>query len=131
MMLWDRQDPFVEHYTSMGTTVASSSYCDILMNHLRPTIRSECQGLLSTGVLLHHDNAGQQTANCLYDSKRDQGHLSVPPILHTCLTSPIAISKSLKHSRWLLLERLSNPTKIYTRGNAQVATYAARGLFFF
>lgn len=61
MMLWDRQERFVEHYTSMGTTVASPSYCDILMNHLRPAIRSECQGLLSTGALLHHDNDGQQT----------------------------------------------------------------------
>jgi len=27
---------------------------------LKPTIRLECQGLFSTGVLLHNDNARQQ-----------------------------------------------------------------------
>ena len=44
------------------TTVISASYCDLLKNHLKPAITSKCRGLLTTGVLLQHDNAWTHTA---------------------------------------------------------------------
>jgi histone-lysine N-methyltransferase SETMAR len=40
-----------------GNTVNSATYADLLKNHLRPEIKSKRRGLLSTGVLLQHDNA--------------------------------------------------------------------------
>jgi len=45
-----------------GTTVTSASYSDLLKNHLRPAIKSKRRGLLSSGVLLQHDNARSHTA---------------------------------------------------------------------
>ena len=45
-----------------GNTVTSATYADLLKNHLRPAITSKRRGLLSTGVLLQHDNARPHTA---------------------------------------------------------------------
>jgi histone-lysine N-methyltransferase SETMAR len=45
-----------------GLTINSESYCDLLQNHFKPAIRSKCHGLLSSGVLLQHDNARLDTA---------------------------------------------------------------------
>jgi histone-lysine N-methyltransferase SETMAR len=42
--------------------VNSATYADLLKNHLRPAIKSKQSGLLSTGVLLQHDNAQPHTA---------------------------------------------------------------------
>jgi len=42
--------------------VTSATYADLLKNHLRPAIKSKRRGLLSTGVLLQHDNARPHTA---------------------------------------------------------------------
>jgi histone-lysine N-methyltransferase SETMAR len=61
-LFWDHQGPLVEHYMSNGTTATSATYCDLLRNHLKPAIRSQLCGLLSTGVLLQHDNARPHTA---------------------------------------------------------------------
>jgi hypothetical protein len=45
-----------------GNTVTSASYSDLLKNYLRPAIKTKQHGLLSTGVILHHDNARPHTA---------------------------------------------------------------------
>ena len=46
-----------------GNTVTSVTYADLLKNHLRPSIKFEQRGLLSTGKhLLQHDNARPHTA---------------------------------------------------------------------
>jgi len=60
-LIWDEQGVILEHM-SRGTTVTSVSYSDLLKNHLRPAIKSKRQGLLSSGVLLQHDNARPHTA---------------------------------------------------------------------
>ena len=41
---------------SRGNTVTRATYADLLKNHLVPAIKSKRRGLLSTGVLLQHDN---------------------------------------------------------------------------
>jgi len=46
-----------------GNTVNSATYVDLLKNHLRPAIKSKRRGLLSTGVLLQHDNGRPHTAS--------------------------------------------------------------------
>jgi histone-lysine N-methyltransferase SETMAR len=45
-----------------GNAVNSAIYADLLKNHLCPAIKSKRRRLLSTGVLLQHDNARPHTA---------------------------------------------------------------------
>ena len=47
---------------SRWNTMNSATYADLLKNHLHPAIKSKRRGLLSTGVLLQHDNARPHTA---------------------------------------------------------------------
>jgi len=60
-LFWDEKGVILEHCTPRGTTVTSASYSDLLKNHLRPAIESKRRGLLSSGVLLLHDNARPHT----------------------------------------------------------------------
>jgi histone-lysine N-methyltransferase SETMAR len=61
-LFWDYRGPILEHYMPRGLTINSESYCDLLQNHLKPAIRSKNHSLLSSGVLLQHDNACLHTA---------------------------------------------------------------------
>ena len=47
---------------AQGEYYISATYADLLKNHLHPAIKSKWRGLLSTGVLLQHDNARPHTA---------------------------------------------------------------------
>ena len=62
-LFWDEKGVILEHYTPRGTTVTSASYSDLLTNHLWPAVKSKRCGLLSSGVLLQHDNARSHTAH--------------------------------------------------------------------
>ena len=102
----------MEHYTPRGTTVTSASYSDLLQNHLRPAIKSKRHGLLSSGVLLQHDNAKPHTA--LQQLQQSQTCiLSVFLIHHTHQTLPQAISICLDHSKKQWDERSSVLLKRY------------------
>ena len=61
-LFWDEKGIILEHYTPRGTAVTSASYSDLLKIHFRPAIKSKRHGLLSSGVLLQHDNARPHTA---------------------------------------------------------------------
>jgi histone-lysine N-methyltransferase SETMAR len=61
-LFWNYKGPILEHYMPRGLTINSESYCGLLQNHLKPAIRSKRRGLLSSGVLLQHDNARPHTA---------------------------------------------------------------------
>jgi histone-lysine N-methyltransferase SETMAR len=61
-LFWGYKGPILEHYMPRGLTINSKSYCDLLQNHLKPAIRSKRRGLLSSGVLLQHDNTRPHTA---------------------------------------------------------------------
>jgi hypothetical protein len=63
VLFWDHQGPIIEHYMSKGTAVTSTSYCNMLRNHVRPAIRSKHHGPLDTGVSLLHDNARPRTTH--------------------------------------------------------------------
>jgi hypothetical protein len=56
-LFWDERVVILEHYMPRGNTVNSATYADLLKNHLRPAIKFKGRGLLSTCVLLQHDNA--------------------------------------------------------------------------
>ena len=60
-IFWDSQGVILEHYLERGTTVNSVWYSEMLSTELKPAIRTKRQGLLSSGVLLLHDNAHPHT----------------------------------------------------------------------
>jgi histone-lysine N-methyltransferase SETMAR len=60
-LCWDERGVILEHYMPRGNTVNTATYAH-LKNHLRPAIKSKRRGLLSTGVLLQHENARPHTA---------------------------------------------------------------------
>jgi len=61
-LFWDEKGVILEQYTPRGTTVTSASFSDLLKDHLQRAIESNQRGLLSSGVLLQHDNARPHTA---------------------------------------------------------------------
>ena len=78
MLFWDSKEPLLEHYMSEGTLLTSSSYCDLLVNHLKPEVCSKCCGQLTTGILLLHDNARPHTAHETV-AKIEDLHFQCPP----------------------------------------------------
>ena len=56
-LFWDERGVILEHYMPRGNTVKSATYTVLLKNHPHPAIKSKRLGLMSTGVLLQHDNA--------------------------------------------------------------------------
>jgi histone-lysine N-methyltransferase SETMAR len=63
-LFWDEWGVIFEHYMPRGNIVNSETYADLLKYHLCPAIKSKRHGLLSTGVLLQHNNARPHTT-CL------------------------------------------------------------------
>jgi len=61
-LFWNTRGVILEHYMPRGYIVTSTTYADLLKNHLRPAIKSKKRGHLSTGALLQHDNARSHTA---------------------------------------------------------------------
>ena len=58
--------------------MTSATYADLLKNHLRPAIKSKGRGLLSTGVLLQHDNARPHTARSTVATIQDLSFECLP-----------------------------------------------------
>ena len=69
-VFWDSQGPSLEHYLEKCVTVTSVNYCNMLINELRPAIRSKRRGKLKQGVLLLHDNARPDTAHLTINTIR-------------------------------------------------------------
>ena len=62
-LFWGSKGQILEHYMSKGTTITSSPYCDLLVNHQKQAIRPNCRRLLTTCVFLLHDNIRPHTAH--------------------------------------------------------------------
>ena len=65
-----------------GNTVNSATYADLLKNHLCSAIKSKRRGLLSTGVLLQHDNAQPHTARSTVAMIQDLSFECLPHLPH-------------------------------------------------
>jgi hypothetical protein len=88
--------------TCPTVTVTRSSHSDLLTNHIRPTIRWNYHGLLSTSVQLQPENAWPNiTARATVEISKD---------IHfgTRLTSLLVITISLSQWSRLLMGRLSD-----------------------
>jgi histone-lysine N-methyltransferase SETMAR len=62
----------------MGNTVNSATNAHLLKNHLRPAIKSKRRGLMSTGVLLQHDNAPLHTVRSTVATIQDLSFECLP-----------------------------------------------------
>jgi len=80
-LFWDDRGVILEHYMPWGNTVNSATYADLVQNHLRHAIKSKRRGLLSTVVLLQHDNARPHTARSTVATIQDLSFecLPLPP----------------------------------------------------
>ena len=111
---WDEQGVILEHYRHRGNTITSASYCNMLKNHLRPAIRSKRRALLTTGVILQHDNVRHRIARATIVPSMTFA-LSLFYIHHTNQTWPRVITTCLDHSKRRWEERNFSPMKRYTR----------------
>ena len=69
-IFWDVNGPILVHFQEEGQTVTGARCSDMLVNELKPVIRSKRRGLLSKRVLLLHDNARPHTATHAVDTLR-------------------------------------------------------------
>ena len=67
-IVWDVNGPTLVHFQEKDQTVTSARYSHMLVNELKPAIRSTCRGILSKRVLLLHDNAHHHTAAYTVDT---------------------------------------------------------------
>ena len=61
-VFWNSQGPILEHYQERGSIINSARYSEMLIDRLKPEIRSKHQGQLSKGIVFLHDNAHPHTA---------------------------------------------------------------------
>jgi len=80
-LFWNERGVILGHYMPRGNTVTSAMYADLLKNHLHPAVKSKRRGLLSTGVLLQHDNPRPHTAGSTVATIQD--------VLQVSSTSPV------------------------------------------
>jgi hypothetical protein len=69
-VFWDVSGPILVHFQEKGQTVTSARYSYMLVNELKPAIRSKRRGLLSKRALLHEGNARPHTAAHTVDTLR-------------------------------------------------------------
>lgn len=63
--------------------ITSSMYCDLLVNHLKPAIRSKLRGLANGGVLPLRDNAQSHTAHVTVAKIKDLNSECLPQSPHS------------------------------------------------
>jgi len=97
-----------------GDPVTSTTYADLLRNHLHSAIKSKRRGPLSTGVLPQRENARYHTARSTVATIQDSP-LSVFHICRTPQTSTPVTFMSLDRSKRRWEESLSGPTKRCSR----------------
>jgi hypothetical protein len=97
---------------SRGNPVTSTTYADLLKNHLRPAIKSKRRGRLSTGVLLQCDNARSHTARSTVATIQDcpLSFFHIRCTRQTPTPTPVTLM-FLDHSKRQWDARLSGPTK--------------------
>jgi transposase len=60
-VFWDRKGVLMVEFMQKWTTITSEMYCETLKELCRP-IQNKMRGMLTSGVVLLHDNAHRHTA---------------------------------------------------------------------
>ena len=112
---------------STGAKGTSVSYCDFLTNHMRPAMRPKYRRVISTGVLLQHNNARTGTYCRVTAETIENIHFQRLLTRLSHLTSLTVTIIPLDQSQRPLLEN-SRSDKEVTEG-AAVTKHAAKGIF--
>jgi len=101
-IIWDVNGPILVHFQEKSQTVTSAQYSDMLVNELKPAIRSKRRGLLSKRVLLLHDNARPHTAKHTVDTLRAMKFevLKHPPYSPDLAPSDFHLFGPMKEHLW-------------------------------
>ena len=126
-LFWDEWGVILEHYMPRWN-VQRATYADLLKNHLRPAIKSKRRGLLSTGVLLQHDNARSHTARSTVATIQDLSfrHLPHPPYSPDLAPSDFHIFGPLRGDG----RQVFQVWRRGAAGGARVAALSVKILFF-
>jgi hypothetical protein len=127
-VLWDKREVILEHYMPRGNPVTSTTYADLLKNHMCPAITSKRRGLLSTSVLFQRDNVRSHTARSTVATIQ-YCPLSVFHIRRTLQTSHPATFMFLDHSKRRWDASLSGPTKRCSRRCTCGCTLSQKNFF--
>ena len=125
---WDKREVILEYYISRGITVTSTTYADLLKNHLRPAIKTKQRGHLSIGVLLQCDNARSHTARSTVATIQDCP-LSVCHIRRTHQTSLPVTFMFLDRAKRRWEASLSGSTKRCSRRCTSGCTLSQKKFF--
>lgn len=60
---WDHKGIILKEPVPVGVTITKTYYANILANELHQEIKRQRRGLVSAGVILHHDNAPAHTSH--------------------------------------------------------------------
>ena len=60
---WDHKGIILKEPMPVGGTITKEYYANILVNELHPEIKKQRRGLITTGVILQHDNAPAHTSH--------------------------------------------------------------------
>jgi hypothetical protein len=108
----DVNGPILVHFQEKGQTVTSARYSDMLVNELKPVIRSKRRGLLSKRVLLLHDNArphmAAHTVDTLHALKLEM--LKYPPYSLDLAPSDFHFFGPMKEHLWG--QKFADDTKV-------------------
>ena len=86
---WDYSGVILKEPVSAGTTIIKTYYANLLINKLHREIKKRRRGLISTGVILHHDNA---SAHTLYPILSTIHNLRYELLRHPSYSSDLAPS---------------------------------------
>ena len=59
---WEYNGVILKELVPAGTTISKTYYANLLIDKLHPEIKERRQGLISAGIILHHDNASAHTS---------------------------------------------------------------------
>jgi hypothetical protein len=69
--------------------VTSAQYCAMLQEEFKPTIHSKCRGILTDGIVLHHDNTQPHMAAVTIETNQK---LKLKPLSHPAYSPFLASS---------------------------------------
>ncbi|GFU74553.1 histone-lysine N-methyltransferase SETMAR [Trichonephila clavipes] len=103
-VFWDRHGVLLVEFMQQGTTINAAAYCATLTK-LRRAIQNKRRGLLTSGVLMLHDNARSHSAINTQNLIRSFGweQIDHPPYSQTWLRVIFLIPLLKRVSRWQAL----------------------------
>jgi hypothetical protein len=63
-VFWDRKKVLMVEFMQQGTTITSEVYCETLKK-LHRAIQNKRRGIMTSGIVLLHDNVHLYTATCI------------------------------------------------------------------